>query len=246
VLRDAAQPLRLDFSRDLPLPIRKRPEDRTAREIEPERIVKPGPLETARHAWAPIQKACRSAPPEHRRLVSELAFLAHRRRLEPPPELAYLFHSHPFLDRRLVSFVLERSPRNLTHAGQSRTLMKEAFVHLLPEQILKRRSKGNATGIVRRRFEPVARRLLQNREWALADLGVWNQPQGIAGLNRFLDNPMALPGPLRAMAWAEIWLRNAIHQERPADYALDQDSIRQRLQRALNSGERILQEPTMA
>lgn len=51
---------------------------------------------------------------------------------------------YPFLDRDLVEFLVAIPPDQLKRPGESRFLMRRALAHLLPPEVLRRRTKGGA------------------------------------------------------------------------------------------------------
>jgi asparagine synthase (glutamine-hydrolysing) len=239
VLRDACQPFGRGFSGRFPVLLDRRRRDLAAM---PEDLVRPELARDVREQWAGIYRSCRSSAPARRGLVCELARLTHRRRLEPPPNQAHLFHAQPFLDRRLVSFVLERQPRVIANAGQSRELMKKSFGCLLPSDILARRSKGYIAPIVRQTFLQTAELLWRTDRWALAELGVIQLDATRSGLRRFLDDPTMNPGGLLTLASAEFWLRPVLFGEAPSVYTIDRAAATEFTMKALRRGEALLQE----
>ncbi len=52
-----------------------------------------------------------------------------------------VFITYPYLDRRLVSFLVAIPIEQLTRPGERRSLMRRSLRHLLPQEILRRRSK---------------------------------------------------------------------------------------------------------
>lgn len=76
---------------------------------------------------------------------------------QTPSELPGVCITHPFLDRRLVETTLAIPQSQLNRPGQTRDLMRRAFVDLLPNAVLTRRSKGYASPplmrVFRRRIE---------------------------------------------------------------------------------------------
>jgi asparagine synthase (glutamine-hydrolysing) len=239
VLRDACQPFRPGFTGQGKTLVPRHSRNLAAVR---ENLVRHELLRQANDQWADIYRACRSSAPARRGLVCELTRLTHRRRLEPPPTHAHLYHAHPFLDRRLVTFILEREPRTISGAGQSRGLMKKAFRHVLPEPILARRSKGHFGPVMRRKFMPIAESLTRSDRWALAELGVIQGDVVREGLRRFVQDSTMNPGALTMLASAEFWLRRVMFDEPATDHGIDRESAPEFTRAALDCRIDLLQE----
>jgi asparagine synthase (glutamine-hydrolysing) len=243
VLRDACQPFRTRYAGGLfTLLVDRRRRMAAVRQD----LVQPSVLQHVHDRWAEIYRACRHTSPARRALVFDLVRLTYRRQLEPLPNQAHLFHAHPFLDRRLVTFVLEREPRVISGAGQSRELMKKAFQQVLPDAVLTRRSKGNFAPIMRRRFAPTADLLLRTDRWALAELGVIRADVVRSWVKRFVDDPKMVPGGLMPLAFAEFWLRRELFDDPCPNFAIDRATTTEFSARALQRGDALLQEEMTA
>lgn len=242
VLRDACQPFSPRYTGEsllLDLYHRNAGYPATAADL-----VRTALAEQVRQRWRDIHRSCRRPAPARRQLALKLARMTHVRRFEPPPSQGHLFHTHPFLDRRLVSFVMERQPQVISGAGQSRMLMKQAFQQILPEEVLARRSKGNYSPILQRQFHSTAHALLRIKQLALAELGVVEPEIVREALRRCLEPATGTPGPLVTLAYAEFWLRRVMFNEFASPHAIDRTSAKRFTTEALLSGAAIQRETT--
>jgi len=82
------------------------------------------------------------APAKREFAISILGYSVEARLNIPvvPPDVTY---AHPFLDRRLVEFVLAIPIGRLSTPGEMRALMRLAFAGLLPPRVVRRVSKGH-------------------------------------------------------------------------------------------------------
>jgi asparagine synthase (glutamine-hydrolysing) len=78
----------------------------------------------------------------HRRAASEIILMAERRHAHSPSDEPFSMTSHPFLDRRLVEFMLGIPFGVVAPPGQPRALMRGAFAPFMPPKIIARFSKG--------------------------------------------------------------------------------------------------------
>lgn len=88
----------------------------------------------------------------YRRPASELMRMSDGRNAQAPSELPMAVVSHPYLDRRLVEFMLSIPISVVVPPGQPRGLMRRAFAPFVPHRIISRISKGYASPFLVRNF----------------------------------------------------------------------------------------------
>ncbi|HEU5020567.1 MAG TPA: asparagine synthase-related protein, partial [Bryobacteraceae bacterium] len=104
---------------------------------------------------------CNAAPGRRIRLASLLDMLQVRH-LQSPEALRPAAWSHAFTHRPLVEFMMTIPVRVAYRPGEPRRLMRRALSGLLPQEIVRRRSKAAYTDVFRRALLPMVRELLRS------------------------------------------------------------------------------------
>jgi asparagine synthase (glutamine-hydrolysing) len=116
---------------------------------------------------------------------------------------------HPFLDRRLVEYVLALPGEQLFKLGSSKVLLRRSMSGILPESIRLRSGKTQFTSFIDLVLGRSADEILELlREPQSAGLGILD---GEALRSAYLNLVPGGPHPLRRAVWfaltLEIWLR---------------------------------------
>ncbi len=117
---------------------------------------------------------------------------------------------HPFLDRRLMEFLVSIPPDRLFRAGVSKSLLRQAMAGLLPETVRQRRDKTRLGAFLKRsigeEWKTEIDRLLAAP--LAADLGIVDGDRLRAAYRRYRQGaPSKLDGPLWYSIALEVWLR---------------------------------------
>jgi asparagine synthase (glutamine-hydrolysing) len=124
-----------------------------------------------------------------------------------PGTLAYGV-SHPFSHRPLVEFVLGIPRTELARPGEPRRLMRRAMADVLPEQIVKRSSKGYARPAMLRLLRPSIRQMLsETQPFELERLGILDPAITRARLDLVNSGAAGLLWNLTRVIAVERWLR---------------------------------------
>jgi asparagine synthase (glutamine-hydrolysing) len=97
-----------------------------------------------------------------RKRLSSLHQLLQSRVLKCPEPLQHLSYTHPFLHRPLVEFMMSLPSAVTCRPGNPRRLLRRALQGLLPEAVLRRRSKATYDGVFLEAMRPLALTLLEN------------------------------------------------------------------------------------
>ncbi len=152
----------------------------------------------------------RSAPPECRRRFRALAEMLQARTLQTPEALLPFAYAHPFAHRPLVEFAMSIPPGQLCRPGEPRRLMRRAFAGLLPEPVLKRRSKGDYGPVFRRALVPMAHAMLRDvKGIRIVEMGFADRESLVARLERYTQGLECNEAQLRHMILFEFWVREA-------------------------------------
>lgn len=117
--------------------------------------------------------------------------------------------SYPYLDRRLVQFMIAVPFSQKSRPGISRSLQRRALEGVLPEAVRTRKYKANGAGPLMRMFETEAVRIAHvlSTDLRLADLGLVDRAALLAAAERVrAGDGTFLTGVLKTIA-AEQWLR---------------------------------------
>lgn len=104
-------------------------------------------------------------PMEIQERVLLLTVMRELRVLQAPSAFADIAYTHPFSHRPLVEYLTNVPARALCGPGQPRALMRAALAHVLPKEILQRRSKGFFSSEVLAALQSWARVLGPARSW---------------------------------------------------------------------------------
>lgn len=135
--------------------------------------------------------------------------------------------SHPYVDRRLVEFVIAIPFHVLCPPGHPRRLMKRALVDILPARIRNRFSKGYAAPYLTRALHPIAEDLLRRLDRLAIVEGGYVDPALLSGrLRALLAGSSISYGNLLHIAAVEGWLEaHAAECQRPSS-SVDDISLR--------------------
>jgi asparagine synthase (glutamine-hydrolysing) len=145
-------------------------------------------------------------PPSKRELVRIFDQVRSMRRFVDAEASAGVEMTHPYVDRRLVEFVLSIPTDAWCRPGEPRSLMRRAFAGFLPDRIVKRFSKGHA--------QPALLRFVRQstRDWGhrIQSLEVvkrgYVSAEGLSARLRMGDSGAAPIGNLLAIVQLETWL----------------------------------------
>jgi len=131
------------------------------------------------------------------------------RALQCPEPLQGVSYSHPFTHRPLAEFMLEIPPDIVYGPGEPRRLMRRALSSILPEEIVRRRSKAGYNSVFRKTLVPLAHGLAKDpRPLALEDQG-FLVGQNFRERLRRLEQGLECGEPqLRHLILMELWLRS--------------------------------------
>jgi asparagine synthase (glutamine-hydrolysing) len=146
--------------------------------------------------------------PSRRKRLRSLMDLLESRVLESPDTLAGASLAHPYAHRPLVEFMLAVPSAVACRPGEPRRLMRRALRGLVPDAVLRRRSKGSYEGLFLRAMRPCAAELLEDtRAMRLVELGCLD-PVGIAArLRKLVEGLPCKEIQLRQVILLEVWLR---------------------------------------
>ncbi len=151
----------------------------------------------------------RKAPPDRRRRFRALAEMLSSRRLETPEALQSISYSHPFAHRPLVEFMLSIPPAEVCRPGEPRRLMRRAFAGLLPEAVLRRKSKAAFGGAYDRCLAPMAAEMLaHSAAIRCVERGYVDRASLLDRLEKFEKGLDCNLGQLRVLILFEFWLRS--------------------------------------
>lgn len=117
---------------------------------------------------------------------------------------------HPFLDRRLVEFILSIPPQQLFRAGLSKPLLRQAMAGILPEAVRTRRDKTQLGAFLNLSVGREVRAWIESLLAAplAAELGIFDAGPLRAAWRRSQEGEL---GELEGLLWysisLEIWLR---------------------------------------
>jgi asparagine synthase (glutamine-hydrolysing) len=128
--------------------------------------------------------------------------------LQAPEALQHVSYTHPFVDRRLVEFMLAIPPAVVVGPGEPRRLMRRAFSGLLPEPVLRRRSKASFGGMYDRWLAPLAAEMLAAPDrLQVVERGYLERDSLVERLAAFQRGADCNVEQLRVAILLEYWLR---------------------------------------
>jgi len=179
-----------------------------------------------KHRWVPewLSKSCRDrlipmAPcvdgysswhgsPSKR---TQVYFLEHMHRYLGSgflQEYSDIYASHPYSHRPLVEFCLAAPINQFLRNGETRSLMRRAFRHILPNKTVKRRSKGLLDELIARAVRENSDALTHCRNWQVVERGFVDSAQLKKSLLQANLGLLVLTGSLLRLFSLERWFRS--------------------------------------
>lgn len=156
--------------------------------------------------------------PSHRKRLNVLETLLSSRVLQCPASLAHGRPSHVYLHRPLVEFMMSIPAPITCRPGEPRRLMRRALRGIVPDVVLRRRSKGTYNAAFFAALQPVARLLLNDAgNMRLVRLGLVDVDSVRRRLNQLVAGLECNEPQLRQILLLELWLRRR-HEEVPMRY----------------------------
>ena len=148
------------------------------------------------------------AGPSLRKRLTGLSSLLDGRTLQCPEPLQAVSYSHPFAHRPLVEFMLKIPAGQVCRPGEPRRLMRRALAGIVPDVVLRRRSKSNYDAMYVRSLRPCAAELLRNIDSArLVQSGYVDKESLQFRLLRLMQGLDCDASQLRYPILLECWLR---------------------------------------
>ena len=165
----------------------------------------------ALHGAAGIGEWSAAAPSRQKRLRG-LAGLTQSRFFQCPEPLDGMLYTHPFTHRPLVEFLLSVPAGVLCRPGEPRRLMRRALRGIVPEAVLRRRSKGNYEALFLQSLRPCAAALVESGlGLRLAEMG-FVERQKTADWLRKASLGLPLAAKAQLVIRLEHWLRQGIRR----------------------------------
>jgi asparagine synthase (glutamine-hydrolysing) len=166
---------------------------------------------------APVQRAGGPVTsPSRRKHLLAFRSMVEARVLQRPAPFQDICYSHPFLHRPLVEFMLSIPPAVVCRPNEPRRLMRRALKGIVPEAVLRRRSKGTYNGEFIRALQPLADLLLPEVErMHLVQTGFLRADSVGRRLRRLMEGLECNEPQLRRLILLEFWLRNHLQNPRP-------------------------------
>lgn len=155
-----------------------------------------------------FSKAWLDAAPERRKLFRALTERLETRSLQAPEPLEHLDYTHPFSDRRLITFMLAIPPEIACRPGEARKLHRRALSMLWPSVLRKRRSKDSFGRVFATALRPLARNLLLARSMEVAERGYVDPADFRRRLTLLVNSMECNESQLSRIILLEYWLRN--------------------------------------
>lgn len=153
----------------------------------------------------------RHVRPAKRRLARLLLGYSSTSRLDLPVQPPGVTYAYPFAHRPLVEFVMAIPGGVLTAPGDTRTLMRRAFVGLVPPRVLGRQSKGFYPPAALRSLRATAARMLPVDGLEIVRRG-WIDPSALEAAVRTLIDAGAASHELRRVLRLEEWLASRLRR----------------------------------
>jgi asparagine synthase (glutamine-hydrolysing) len=154
----------------------------------------------------------RHTAPSQRLRLRGLNQLRMSRFFQCPEPLTGMLYSHPFTHRPLVEFLLAVPPGIVCRPGEPRRLLRRALRGIVPDAILRRKSKGNYEGMFLESLRPCAADLLRSSAglW-LSRMGCVDPQKVTAGLTKVSDG-LPFSVEIQQVIRLEHWLRHNIQR----------------------------------
>ena len=151
------------------------------------------------------------AAPSRRKRIGALRQLFGSRFFQCPDSLDGLLYSHPYTHRPLLDFLLAVPPAVLCRPGEPRRLMRRALRGIVPDAILRRRSKGNYEGMFLKSMRACAAGMAAAPEsMLLARRGFIDARSAGARLLCLSQGVECNAAQLRQIILLELWLRQRV------------------------------------
>jgi asparagine synthase (glutamine-hydrolysing) len=150
----------------------------------------------------------RQAPIGRRKHFRLLYEILEGRTLEVPESLYPIHYTHPYIHRPLLEFMLSIPPEIVCGIGEPRRLMRLALAGIVPNSVLRRRSKASFAAVFASAMRPLALGLVDApRRILLASRGYIDPANLEIRLRRFLNGLDCNEPQLRRIILLEYWLR---------------------------------------
>lgn len=147
--------------------------------------------------------------PTRRKRYRALNAILAARVLQCPEPLLDVSYSHPFAHRPLVEFMMTLPAEVVCGPGAPRRLMRRAFAGILPDAVIRRRSKATYNAVFSRALAPLVTELLEPRQTIqLVERGYLDGQCLRQRLLRFNHGLECNHQQLRLVILLEFWLRN--------------------------------------
>jgi asparagine synthase (glutamine-hydrolysing) len=134
-------------------------------------------------------------------------------------ELTCLDSSHPFMHRPLIEFLQTIPFAQFLRPGENRSLMRRALRHLLPEKIVRRKTKGNPSeGLARAMAREVSTMRALFTDARVCAYGFMDGPPLLAAVERAKNGLEPYAGALLLTISMEFWLRALERRSATKDY----------------------------
>jgi asparagine synthase (glutamine-hydrolysing) len=134
-------------------------------------------------------------------------------------ELTCLDSSHPFLHRPLIEFLQAIPFEQFLRPGENRSLMRRALRDLLPEKIVRRKTKGNPSeGLARAMAREVSTMRALFTDARVCAYGFMDAPPLLAAVERAKNGLEQYAGALLLTLSFEFWLRALERRPTSKDY----------------------------
>ena len=129
------------------------------------------------------------------------------RRLQAPEALQHIDYTHPFAHRPLIEFMLTIPGEVICGPGEPRRLMRRAFAKLLPEAVVRRRSKASFGEVFNRTLAPLAAAMLAAPgKLRTVELGYVDRASLLSRLERYAQGLECNALQLQSIILLEYWL----------------------------------------
>lgn len=159
----------------------------------------------------PAREGLSGVTPSRRKRILALRQLFGSRFFACPDPLNGVLYTHPYTHRPLLDFLLAIPPALLCRPDEPRRLMRRALRGIVPNAILRRRSKGNYEGMFLNAMRDCAAGLAEAPEsMLLAKRGYIDLRSAGARLRRLGQGLECNAGQLRQIILLELWLRQRV------------------------------------
>jgi len=151
------------------------------------------------------------ATPSRRNRIFALRQMFASRFFQCPEPLDGLLYSHPYTHRPLVDFLLSIPPDVVCRPGERRRLMRRALRTVLPDALLRRRSKGDYEGRFLKAMRACATEMsVAPESLLLVRMGCVDAASVGSRLARLSRGMPCNEPQLRQLILLEIWLRQRV------------------------------------